>query len=136
MLTSLPKGGFERTPAVYAPGHGIDTRDHLPIKQPAWTLPFVYREHPSKMIDDLLNRGIIKPSSKSIGLSTKERWYSLRLCIDYRKSNSVTRKDVYPLPIIDDILDILGTSQHFSCLDLCAGYWQIELQPVTTYTSL
>ena len=41
----------------------------------------------------------------------------------------MTCKDVYPLPIIDDILDTLGTSQYFSSLDLSAGYWQIELEP-------
>ena len=54
---------------------------------------------------------------------------SLRFCIDYRRLNGVTSKDVYPLPRIDDILDTLGTSQYFSSLDLCAGYWQIVLEP-------
>ena len=42
----------------------------------------------------------------------------------------MTRKDVYPLPRVDNnILDTLGTSQYFSSLDLCAEYWQIELEP-------
>ena len=53
----------------------------------------------------------------------------MRFCIDYRQLNRVTRKDVYPLPRIDDILDTLGDSKYFSSLDLCAGYWQIELEP-------
>ena len=33
----------------------------------------------------------------------------------------------YPLPHIDDILDTLGETKYFSSLDLCSGYWQIEL---------
>ncbi len=39
----------------------------------------------------------------------------------------MTRKDVYPLPRIDDILDALGGTQYFSTLDLASGYWQVEL---------
>ncbi len=46
---------------------------------------------------------------------------TLRLCMDYRRLNSITRKDVYPLPRVDDILDSIGRDgpiQHFSKLDL------------------
>ena len=50
---------------------------------------------------------------------------------DYRKLNSVTKKDVYPLPRIDDILDTLGQAHYFTTLDLASGYWQIELDPAT-----
>ena len=54
---------------------------------------------------------------------------SLRFCIDYRKLNAITKKDVYPLPRIDDILDILGKSRYFITLDLASGYWQIAMDP-------
>ena len=84
---------------------------HLPIKQPARRLPFVHREQLSNMIDDL-NRGIIQPSSSpwfSLVVLVPKKDSSLRLCINYRRLNSVTRKDVYPLP---RIVDTLGTS-HF-----------------------
>ena len=43
--------------------------------------------------------------------------------------NGATKKDGYPLPRIDDILDTLGETKYFSSLDLCSGYWQIELHP-------
>ena len=48
-------------------------------------------------------------------------------CIDYRRLNAVTKKDVYPLPRISDILDTLAQAKYFSTLDLSAGYWQVEL---------
>jgi hypothetical protein len=50
-----------------------------------------------------------------------------RFCIDYRKINNVTRKDAYPIPRIEDMLDALGGSQWFTTLDLASGYWQVEV---------
>ena len=52
---------------------------------------------------------------------------SQRFCIDYRKVNSVTKKDAYSIPRIDDTLDTLAGSCWFSTLDLVSGYWQVEL---------
>ena len=50
-----------------------------------------------------------------------------RFCVDYRKINSVTQRDVYPIPRIDESLDALGGRQWFTTLDLLTGYWQVEL---------
>ena len=50
-----------------------------------------------------------------------------RFRINYWKVNSITHKDAYPLPQIDDILDTLGGSQWFTTLDLISGYWQVEM---------
>ena len=50
-------------------------------------------------------------------------------CIGYQQINSVTRKDAYPLPRVDDILETLTGSQLFSTLDLTSGYWQVVIKP-------
>lgn len=52
---------------------------------------------------------------------------SYRFCIDYRKLNSNTIKDAYPLSRIDESLDQPSGSSLFSALDFCSGYWQVEM---------
>lgn len=50
-----------------------------------------------------------------------------RFCVDYRRLNAVTKKDVYPLPRIDDAIDCLFAASYFSSIDLRSGYWQIPI---------
>lgn len=49
--------------------------------------------------------------------------------MDYRWLNSITKKDSYPLPRINNSLRVLGGSKYFSAMDLTSGYWQANLSP-------
>ncbi|KAE9306958.1 hypothetical protein PF008_g21347 [Phytophthora fragariae] len=51
----------------------------------------------------------------------------IRLCIDYRRLNAVTVKDCYPMPLIDDIIDVLGDARLFSTMDIASGYWNVPM---------
>eukprot|EP01117_Protostelium_nocturnum_P013214 TRINITY_DN4915_c0_g1_i4.p1 TRINITY_DN4915_c0_g1~~TRINITY_DN4915_c0_g1_i4.p1 ORF type:complete len:1172 (+),score=124.10 TRINITY_DN4915_c0_g1_i4:812-4327(+) len=53
---------------------------------------------------------------------------STRVCVDFRKLNSVTTKDVYPLPRIDETLESLSSAVYLSSMDMIAGYWQMEIE--------
>ena len=63
---------------------------------------------------------------KKVGPNGKRKW---RLMVDFRKLNEKTVGNSYPLPDITEILDQLGQSKYFTCLDMVMGYHQIELAP-------
>ena len=48
-----------------------------------------------------------------------------RFCVDFRRLNKITKTKSYPLPIIDDILALLGKARYFTSLYLKSGYWQV-----------
>ena len=52
-----------------------------------------------------------------------------RVCIDYRILNTATRKDHFPLPFNDQMLDRLARHPHFCFLDGCSVYNQISIAP-------
>ena len=52
-----------------------------------------------------------------------------RICIDYRKLNKATRKDHFPLPFLDQMLDQLAGHEHYCFLDGYSGYNQIAIAP-------
>ncbi|GJX64313.1 reverse transcriptase domain-containing protein [Tanacetum coccineum] len=61
-----------------------------------------------------------------------------RVCIDYRKLNEATRKDHFPLPFMDQMLERLAGNQYYCFLDGFSGYFQIPIDPKdqekTTFT--
>ncbi|GJY35884.1 reverse transcriptase domain-containing protein [Tanacetum coccineum] len=87
-----------------------------------------------KEVEKLLDAGLIYPISDSPGLVTG--W---RLCIDYRKLNEATRKDHFPLPFMDQMLEILAGNEYYCFLDGFSSYFQIPIDPKdqekTTFTS-
>ena len=74
----------------------------------------------------MLEQGFIRPSISPWGapvLFVKKKDGSLKMCIDYRMLNSVTVKNKYPLPKIDDLFDQLQSARVFSKIDLRSGYY-------------
>ena len=116
--------------------HTIQTGEARPVAKRPYPVPFHQRPVVRQHLDEMLRNGIIEPSSspwsapvvlvkkKSTGGETKYRF-----CTDFRGLNSVTRVEVYPLPLIQETLEQLGRSRYFSTLDLASGYHQIKIAP-------
>ena len=81
-------------------------------------------------IEKLLETGVIEPSnspwSSPISIAVKKD-NSIRICLDMRKVNALTRKDAKSTPNIDEMFDALTGKKIFSSLDLLQGFHQIPL---------
>ena len=112
--------------------HHIDTENAKPVRQPLRRFPPAHVEAISDHVDNLLRQGIIEPASSpwaSNIVLVRKKDGSLKCCIDYRQLNAVTKKDVYPLPRIDDCLDAMSSAAWFSTFDLRSSYHQIPVAP-------
>ncbi|KAK3089262.1 hypothetical protein FSP39_002191 [Pinctada imbricata] len=104
--------------------------DASPIKQHPYRLNPIKLQYMRKEIQYMLENDIIEPSnsdwsSPCILVPKPDGTY--RLCTDFRKVNSVTETDSYPIPRIDDCIDKIGSAKFVSKFDLLKGYWQVPL---------
>ncbi|GFY35470.1 retrovirus-related Pol polyprotein from transposon 17.6 [Trichonephila clavipes] len=117
----------------------IILKDEEPVCQPPRRLAFTERQEVNKQIEEWLNEGIIRPSSAeyaSPSVMVKKKDGSSRMCIDYRKLNQKLVKDKFPLPIIEDVLDILQEAKVYSTLDLRNGFFHVDVdEDCRKYTS-
>ena len=88
--------------------HAIDTGDAGPIRQPAHRLSAEERQVQRGEVLKMLQAGVIVPSNSpwaSLVVLVGKKDGSKRFCVDYRGLNNITRKDVYPLPRTEEVLD-------------------------------
>jgi hypothetical protein len=110
--------------------HDVDVADAKPIKQHPYRLNPEKQSYLKKEVQYLLENDFIEPSksdwsSPCILVPKPDGTY--RMCTDYRKVNSVTKTDSYPIPRIDDCIDKVGKAKVVSKFDLLKGFWQVPL---------
>ncbi|KAI3515815.1 hypothetical protein L1887_14720 [Cichorium endivia] len=107
----------------------LDAGMIYPISDSKWVSPF--QVVPKKT-------GITVVKNKEGELVPTRVQNGWRVCIDYRKLNASTRKDHFPLPFIDQMLERLAGKSHYCCLDGYSGFHQIPVAPEdqekTTFT--
>ena len=128
--------------------HHIDTGSSKPVKQrPYRTSPLMNSEI-EKQINEMLKHKVIAPSTSPWAspvvmikkkLQPGELKPTFRFACDYRKLNQVSVPMHFPLPRLEDALDIMGDSKYFSNLDVFSAYWQVKLdkesQDKTSFTT-
>ncbi|RYE16217.1 MAG: hypothetical protein EOP45_17885 [Sphingobacteriaceae bacterium] len=100
-LTHLPEHGDHDMSIELQPGT-------TPSWGPLYNMTEVEQEIVHKYVKDMMDKGLIQPSKSPCGapiLFAKKKDGTLRLCVDYRRLNDITVKNVYPLPLIDAMLD-------------------------------
>ena len=126
----------EKLPAGLPPSRGVDHA--IPLKpgsappfKPMLRLSYAELDEMKKQLQELLDKGYIRPSSSPFGapvLFVRKKDGSFRMCIDYRALNKVTVMDRYPLPRIDELIDRLHGAQWFTKIDMAQGYHQLRVR--------
>ena len=78
-----------------------------------------------------LQSGVIEPSHgewSSPIVVVKKKDGNIRMCVDFRRLNSVTPADAYPMPRADELIDRIGKAKYITTLDLSKGYWQVPMK--------
>lgn len=117
---------FRHTKAV---GHRIPTGEAPPIRDRYRTVPpklfAELRELLQEMVDSKVVRESSSPWAAPVVLVRKKDG-SWRFCVDYHKLNSVTHKDAYPLPRIEESLTSQTRATWYRTFVLASGYWQVD----------
>ena len=124
----VPGGKTGRTEVA---DHGVDVQGNSPSKQRYKPWPLAKQQAADEQVRKMLDDDIIEPSDSpwaSPAVLVTKRDGSIRFCVDYRRVNSLTKKDAYPLPRIDDTLNTLGGAEWFCTMDLASGYWQVKMR--------
>ena len=103
-----------------------------PVNQKPYRYAVHQKNEIDKMVRELMEAGTIQASASPYAspvVLVKKKDNSWRLCVDYRKLNTLTVKDRFPIPLIEDLMDELGGSAVYSKIDLRAGYHQVRMEP-------
>ena len=112
--------------------HEICIKDDEPFKEWFRRIPLPLLEEVHTSLRDMLEAGVIHlsqfPWCNAVVLVQKKDG-TLHFCMDFRHLNACTKKDSYPLPQIQEVLENMAGSAHFSSMDFKLGFWQIKMAP-------
>ena len=107
--------------------------DTVPAARRAYRLGDVKRNVMMEQMKELIDKGWVVPSASPwaapILFVPKDDGTKLRMCIDFRDLNALTKKDAFPLPRLDILLHKAARAKYFSKIDLASGFHQIEVHP-------
>jgi len=106
--------------------------DSVPVIMPASRTPVAIRPKLKVELDEMVTQGIIAPVNEltpwvSQLVITQKKDGNLRLCIHPMHLNKALQRELFTLPILEDVLHELGQSRIFSKADLASGFWHIQL---------
>jgi len=121
-------------PTGLPPQRHLDHRIHLvPDTAPVAVRPYCYpqllKDEIERQCQEMLHQGIIRPSTSAFSspvlLVRKDG--SWRFCVDYTALNAKTVRDIFPIPVVEELLDKLHGATFFTKLDLRSGYFQVRM---------
>ena len=122
------------------PAH-IEVTDPQPVRGPMYRYPEKAKDIIAKLLQEMEEKGVIEPSTAAwlspIVLVSKPDG-SKRLCLDYRGVNKKLATDIYPLPRLEELVEMASGNKFYVTLDLKEAYFQVELEEnsrdITTFS--
>lgn len=108
----------------------ITVTDEKPFHYAPRRLSYHEKTKLKEIIDDLLEKGAIRESTSEYAspiILVRKRNGEMRMCIDFRFLNKISVRDNFPLPLIEDQLDLLDGKKYFTLLDLKDGFFHIRM---------
>ena len=118
--------------------HMIKVTDDTPFKEQFNRIPPLLVEEVWNHLQEMLESGTIRPSQSAwwnAVVLVRKKNGRLQFCIDFCHLNACMKKESYPLPRIQEVLESLVGAGHFSCLDLKSGQIKME-EALKHYTAL
>lgn len=106
-------------------------QDNIPVYQRPRRLSPQDKIEVDKQISEWMENGIVRASESDYAspiVLVKKKNGATRICVDYRQLNRKVIKDRYPLPLIEDQLDLLQDAKIFSTLDLRNGFFHVPIE--------
>ena len=129
--TSVSRKGNALPPAARGAIYDIDVGSARPIAQRVRKVAPQFKEKLADLIKGLLSAKIIQPSTSlwasPIVIIVKKNGVDIRLCIDYRLVNDLTQLMVYPMPLINELLEDLDGALWYCSLDMASGFWVVSM---------
>ncbi len=106
--------------------HFVDTQGFPPCKASPGRLSYWEEAEVKRQIDVLVDLGKMSFEYACWVTLPVKKDGSRRFCGDYRPLNAQTRQDSFPMPLVEDVINQLGSSAWFTPLDLQSSFWQIQ----------
>lgn len=110
--------------------HEIDTGGEGPIVCQHRRIPIHLEDKVERMIQDFESKGIIRPSESPWNaplVVVPKKNGDIRLTVDYRRLNAITKRPIFPIPDTRQLLDTLQGSAYYTTLDLSSGYYNVPM---------
>lgn len=110
--------------------HDIELTSSEPVRSKAYRVSPRQREIMDSEVKKMLELGVIEPCESDYTsplILVEVPGKDPRPCVDYRKLNSITKDQIYPIPNIEERIERVSGARYISTLDLVRGYWQVPL---------
>ena len=111
--------------------HSIPTTTEKPVYLPHRQIPIQLQSEVRKCLDNWLKQGIIHPSKSPYAsqvVIVRKKTGEICLCVDFRRLNAISIHDSFPLPRVEEALQVVQAAVWFSSFDLAQGYLQMAME--------